>query len=315
MKLAVEPKRVGIRFLIGEVCIATWRPKLIVIDPPSFGVLGKLDSPEIFALMCPDAIDGLLYRQVDGKLLAPGIELYGRWLRYIQQPIIHHCIEIKGSWEDYLRQWSGKSRQNLRRTVRRFTDSHGGEDCVKLFLTEGEMEAFYREAYDISKQTYQHKLLKSGMPGDASFVEHLVSLAKQGMARGYILRSGDVPVAFAWCRKIGDVLRYEIVGYRPEFSELSPGTVLLYYIVRDAYRSAEYRFVDFGPGDAHYKSMFGNKSFQYVDAYLFRFRLKNFACLIVHYSLAAFSQGVGRLLNVLGVKARVKHCVRALTGS
>jgi CelD/BcsL family acetyltransferase involved in cellulose biosynthesis len=238
---------------------------------------------------------------------------YGRWLRYVRSRDVHYFIEIQQSWEAYISKFTGKSRQNLRRSVKRFTERQQGGDGVELMTTPADMARFHREALRISEQTYQHKLLKCGLPADEAFVTHLDKLARDGKARGYLLNDGELPVAYAWCSMSGDVLKYEVVGYLPECADLSPGTVLLYHIIEDAHSIPNCRFLDFGPGEAVYKSMFANRKVEYVDLYLFRMIAFNVLLVGLHRSLHLTNEGLGRFFDAVGLKSRIKHLIRAIS--
>ena len=94
--------------------------------------------------------------------------------------------------------------------------------------------------------------------------------AARGEARGYLLRDQGQPVAFAWCAARGSTLVYEVIGYRPELADRSPGTVLLYLILEDLFALGRYPVLDFGPGHAFYKEAFATRHTDFADAYLLR---------------------------------------------
>lgn len=313
MNPVAPPHRVGLRFLLGEWSPGTWRPQLSIVEPQALdAVAPPLDPKAYEALMHPDA-DGVLCRRVEAAGIDVGVRRYGPWLRYVRSRDVHHFIEIQPSWDSYFTQFTGKSRQNLRRSVKRFTERQNGSTGVELITSPDEIARFHREALQISEQTYQHKLLKSGLPSSDVFRAHLVKLAREGLARGYLLRDGGKPIAYAWCSLSGDVFKYEVVGYLPDAAEFSPGTVLLCHIVEDAHALAGCRFIDFGPGEAQYKSMFANRKVEYVDLYLFRATARNLLMVGLHRGMSLFSEGLGRLFDALGLKSRIKRLIRAIS--
>jgi hypothetical protein len=313
MNPPLVPRKIGLRFLIGEWAVGMWYPRLVVLDPADLGAVATLQPPEAYKALLSAEAAGVLCRRMPAEHFGVGIGSYGRWLRYVRSKDIHHFVEIQATWEVYFSKFTGKSRQNLRRSVKRFTERQQGATGVELLMAPADMPRFHREALAISEQTYQHKLLKSGLPSGPAFAAHLEKLAHEGRARGYLLRDGGRAVAYAWCSMSDDVLKYEIVGYLPECAELSPGTVLLHHIVEDAHQIPNCRFVDFGPGEAAYKSMFANRNVEYVDLYLFRMTALNAVLVGLHRGLAVANEALGRLLESLGVKARIKRLIRALS--
>lgn len=313
MSAVAAPRRVGLRFLLGEWSPGTWRPQLSIVEPQALDAVAPPLEPKAYeALLHPDA-DGVLCRRVEASGMEVGVGRYGPWLRYVRSRDVHHFIEVQPSWDSYFTQFTGKSRQNLRRSVKRFTERQNGSTGVELITSPDEIARFHREALQISEQTYQHKLLKSGLPSSDSFRAHLDQLAREGRARGYLLRDAGQPIAYAWCSLSEEVFKYEVVGYLPEAADLSPGTVLLCHIVEDAHSLPGCRFIDFGPGEAQYKSMFANRKVEYVDLYLFRMTWRNLLLVGLHRGLSLFSEGLGRLLETLGLKARIKRLMRAIS--
>lgn len=306
------PRKIGIRFLVGEWAVGIWSPCLAVVEHGDLGSVAGLQTPESYELLMSAGAAGVLCRRIQAAHFDVGVGRYGRWLRYVRSRDVHHFIEIQASWDAYFSQFTGKSRQNLRRSVKRFSERQHGARGVELLTTPVDMARFHREALCISEQTYQHKLLKSGLPASTAFLAHLEKLATEGRARGYLLSDGGKPIAYAWCSLSGGVLKYEIVGYLPESADLSPGTVLLYHIIEDAHAMASCRFLDFGPGEAHYKSMFANRKVEYVDLYLFRMTALNVLLVSLHRGLTVANESLGRLLEKLGVKSRIKRFIRAM---
>ncbi len=313
MNPLIVPRKIGLRFLVGEWAVGMWYPRMTIIEHDDLLSVASLKPPEAYGLLLQNGAAGVLCRRVDANHFEVGIGRYGRWLRYVRTREAHHFIEIQPSWDVYFSQFTGKSRQNLRRSVKRFSERQQGCSGVELITTPADMARFHHEALCISEETYQHKLLKSGLPADKTFVVHLERLAREGKARGYLLKDRGRPVAYAWCNLVDDVLKYEIVGYLPGSADLSPGTVLLYHIIEDAHTIANCKFLDFGPGEAVYKSMFANRKVEFVDVYLFRMNVVNVMMVCLHRSLALANEGLGRLLEKMGVKARIKRFIRAIS--
>jgi len=127
-----------------------------------------------------------------------------------------------------------------------------------------------------------------------------------------LLRDQGRVIAFAWCRQQGSSLIYDTIGYLPEFSNLSPGSVLLYHILEDVFSSPAYEILDFGPGEAQYKSLFATHRQEFVDLYLLRATFGHRLLLSMHWIVNKIGTAVGQVLERYGVKNRVKTWIRRL---
>ncbi len=304
--------RPRLKFLLGELVLASWRPRLVVADPLRFGAVDWPDPPERMQAALPKDADGFLCRKVDVARFAPGIGRYGAFICYVRYKDVLHYVDIRGSFEDYLKCFSTKSRHNLVRSVRHFIARDPTRNGCEVYTTPAEMPHFQREAASISHQTYQARLLGVGLRSDAESLQELIAVAERGDARGYLLRDGERTIAFAWCRRNGDTLVYDTIGYLPECAKLSPGSVLLYLILQDAFGSGCYSMLDFGPGEAQYKAMFGTGRYEFEDVYLLRRTLRHRMLANLHYRVNNFSTAVGAALEHHGLKKAVKKLIRIL---
>lgn len=301
-----------LKFMLGELLLGSWRPQLLVADPMRFGLAEWPDAPSLMRAALPAGADGFLCRKVDASRFEPGIGVYGDFIRYVRYRDVLHYVEIAGSFDDYLKRFSAKSRQNLTRSVRRFLERDPQRNGCEIYTAAADMQYFQREAAAISQQTYQTRLLDAGLPADAEFLQGMLAAAERGEARGYLLRDGDRAIAFAWCRSHGDNLVYDIIGYLPDSASLSPGNVLLYLILQDVFSNGHYAILDFGPGEAQYKSMFATHRQEFQDVYLLRDSLQHRLLLRLHYRLGTISADVGALLERYGLKKRIKQLIRSL---
>lgn len=302
--------RVTLKFLVGEFVLATWRPDCLVMAPAEFNHPGWPEPPGVMERYLSRGLDALLCRKVDAERFPVGISRYGAFLSYVRQKDVLYLVDADRPWEAYLKTLSTKARQNIQRSVRKYAARQGELAHFQAFRRPEEILDFHREALNISRKTYQSRLLKAGLPDRPEFIEHLQALAREGRARGYLLRDAGKPVAFAWCSLSKDRLAYEVVGYLPEMAAWSPGTVLLYKILELGFASQDFKLVDFGPGEAQYKSVFATDRLVYEDVYLFRASVKNRILLHAHRGLAMVSDGLVRLLERLGWKAAIKKWLR-----
>lgn len=305
-------RKVPLKFRVGEWTLGTWSPRMRVLVPQGFP---KNDWPpiaEAVSSAVDDNLDGVLFRKVSITSVAPGIARFGSFIGYVPFREVLHCVALQGTFADYLKSFSGKSRQNLVRAVRRFSERQQPSAAWEVLTAPEDMPRFQSEAAEISRQTYQTRLLGAGLPPCTKFTEELVELAKRGMARGYLLRDRGKAIAFAWCREQDRRLIYDIVGYLPDYAAHSPGTVLLYHVLEDAFSQKRFDIVDFGPGEAQYKAMFANQHLEYVDLYLFKPTIQRRLMVTLHWQLVNRVGELGQWLEQHGWKRSVRDFMRRL---
>lgn len=297
MDPALPTVRGHFRFLAGEFSLATWKPLLAeaAAPPPAPG----------------PGVPGYLLRRQPPESFPLGISRSGPWLAYVPRQERLYLVDLAGGFDQYLAAHSAKTRHNLKRALKKLAERNP-ESLFRVFSEPGEMAEFQRLAGEISRHTYQEKLLNAGLPRTPAFLAHMEDKARRGEARGYLLYDQGQPIAYAWCSARGATLSYEIIGYLPDRAPLSPGTVLLYLIVEDLFRLGRYAILDFGVGDSEYKRLFSTRALDYIDVHLFRPTLRNALIVRAHWWLDRFNTRLGRLLDRLGLKARVRKWLRRL---
>lgn len=305
-------QRVRFKYQLGEWVLADWRPTLLTVQPPDeadeyWPTLASLD-----VLRLPDGVVGYQMRRTVVQRFPRGLSRQGGWLCYSPRQERLYVVDMAGTFDEYLQRRSAKSRQNLKRSVKRFLD--GNANALQVVTAPEDMAAFHREAVAISRQTYQTQLLGAGLPDTEAFLQSMQDKAARGEARGYLLRDQGQAVAFAWCAARRSTLVYEVIGYRPEQADRSPGTVLLYLILEDLFALGCYPVLDFGPGHAFYKEAFATRHTDFADAYLLRAGWGHRWRLWLHLWVDGFSEAVGAWLESHGWKRRIRQAMRAAAG-
>ena len=303
------PLRVRFKFLLGELLLGEWRPAFIPVvlegseKLPEWPALDTLPQSHV-----PLDAAGYQLRRTFVTRFPRGVSRQGPWLCYSPRQEHLYFVNLQGSFDNYLKLRSPKSRQNLKRSVKKFLDQN--PEALKIYTQPGSMEEFHRDAVSISSQTYQTLLLKSGLPDSPEFLRTMREKALQGEARGYLLRAQEKPIAFAWCTARGNAMTYQVIGYLPEYADLSPGTVLLYLILQDLFSLEKYCMLDFGPGSAFYKEAFATDKLEFADSYLLRPTMENRCKLWLLWKTECFSTAVGSLLDRVGLKKKIRQWMR-----
>lgn len=227
-------------------------------------------------------------------------------IRYVTVNENRYYIDLRGTFAEYLKKFSSKSRGNLRKSVRKFSDFCGGKIRWREFRAATEMTEFFQFAREVSQKSYQEEI-GQGLPSSDKFRERLVSLANFDAVRGYILFHGERPVAYIFCDAQDENLIYEHLGYDPEFREWSPGRVLLYLMLERLFAQQRFRFLDFGGSEHEYKKFFSTASIRCARIHYFRRTWRNLLLVLSHSLVIRISRVGGELLEMLRLKEKVKN--------
>ncbi len=234
---------------------------------------------------------------------------------YVTAQFPRYYVVLSGTFDDYLNQFSSKTRSTLRRKVRKFKEFSGGTIDWREYRTPGELQdEFYPRALELSRRTYQHRLLEAGLPDSRDFIDTMKALASEDRVRAYLLFHGGNPVAYLYCPSDDGVLEYAYLGYEPELSEWSCGTVLQFLAFERIFGERKFKLFDFTQGEGEHKRLFGTSMTRCADLMYFRLNLRNLAIVGGHYFLSTASNGIVTLLDSLRLKRRIKRLFRASVG-
>lgn len=229
---------------------------------------------------------------------------------------VRHYVDLSGDFDSYLRGFSGKTRNGLRRKVRRFTRTFG-EPALRVYAcSESDFEDFFKAARRVSSETYQELMFDAGLPADAEAIAELRSAFLEGRSRGYVLFADSEPAAYLYCPRVGKALEYQFVGFRPCFRDYSPGTVLLMLVFERLFGEREIEMFDFGEGSHAdgYKAFFATHGVDFQIVFSLRATLTNALLLTGQWLCDRVSEIAGAVLLRLGLKHRVRALMRRLRG-
>ena len=306
-----------LRYRLGELLLAQWWPRLALLEglepPPASRAAALALLPPAW----PVGARGLVLRDAPAAEFPLGLRRGSGHLEYVSRHDPLYVVDLAGDFDTYLRShFKPKSRQNLQRAVRRFDEQFAreGQPVWRVATTPEQVQGFLQRAAALSARTYQQRLLGVGIVDDERSREAFRLAAEQGRARGYELYAGEQLVAFAWCRALGGRLVYDTIGYASEAAAHSPGNVLLYHLLADLFALGRYRLLDFGPGEAAYKSLFATRRDTAVELLFLRDGLANRWRLRLHWWLLRASVASSALLDRSGLKPMLKRTLRRLRG-
>ena len=227
-----------------------------------------------------------------------------------EQRYRRHYIDMSGTFEDYLARFSSKTRSTLRRKGRKLAKELG-EFTISEHRSPSEIEQFLDEARPLSAKTYQERLLDAGLPDTAEARAEMLQAAEQGRMRGFLLRVGDVPIAYLSLPVHGRTLVYAHLGYDPVFARLSPGTVLQLEALERLFAEQRFKYFDFTEGEGAHKAMFGTHHVECASFVLLDPTLSNRALLGARSSFDSAISSAKALAERTGALGKVRGLLRA----
>ncbi len=173
----------------------------------------------------------------------------GRLLKASSAP--SHRVDIQGDWDAYLAGRSSQLRSGLRRK-RAMLEQSGPVTFDTLRPTPDELPAVLDEAFDVEADGWKGAAGTALKQNDhlRQFVSELARrFAATGDLRIYFLRSGGRAVAMSILLEFDRRLWEIKIGYRESAARASPGRLLLWEILRDAFSRGLKGYEFLGAGD------------------------------------------------------------------
>ncbi|MCH9671504.1 MAG: GNAT family N-acetyltransferase [Gammaproteobacteria bacterium] len=309
MNLDGTDRTVPMKFRLGESTVFSVTRTLRVVSRSPFdgddSLLGPDDWPTI-----PAGLDGVFIRSAPvGEALAKTARASGA-IRYVPDQFRRFFVDINAGFEAYEQKFSSKSRSTIRRKIRKFEKLSGGETEWRTYQTPVEVQEYFKLARKVSAKTYQERMLDSGLPESQDFQDRLMVLAEDNRFRGYLLFLEGEAIAYLHCPVENNALIYQYLGYDPEHSKLSPGTVLQWLALESIFAEGAFDVFDFTGGEGEHKRFFSTGEQLCADVFFLRDTASN-AWLVRSHALAeGFSAQAVSYLDKLGLKSRVKKLLR-----
>jgi hypothetical protein len=308
----ISAQKIPLTYHLGEYKVATSRLSMQVRQ------CCLSDAPENhdLSIVIPDKLDGVLFRSQPIPEKLPQISIAQKMIRYVPKQYEHFFTDLTLSEEEYLNRFSAKSRSTLKRKIRKFAKASGKDELINWaeYRTPDELKTFYPIARDISRKTYQERLLNAGLPESNTFYQTMLGLAAAGSVRAYLLFMQDKPIAYLYCPSADGVLSYDYLGYDPDYSGWSPGTVLQWLAFQSLFAEGRHKLFDFTEGEGPHKAFFATGSRLCANIYYLRLTPANLLRVYLHTGLDSFSEKVVSTLDRFGLKTRIKKALRALAG-
>ena len=294
---------VALPFQVGARTLATVKRRLVRLSVPLEQALSG--EPLVLPSLPPSA-DGYFIRALPDAMRAsfeaPGLRAF------VRQAYPRHYARLDQGFDAWFAGLSTNARSTLKRKRRKLEQASGGTLDVRQYSRPGEVADFFAHARAVSADTYQEKLLDAGLPGDG--LPAMQALAERGAMRGWLLFLDGAPIAYLYAPAQGATLLYAYLGYRANFGDLSPGSVLQLEAMRMLLEEKAFSYFDFTEGDGQHKRQFATSSLPSHDLLLIRATFANFAalrCLDVFDSSIALAKRAANRLGLAGVARAVRR--------
>jgi len=306
-----KAQRIPMPIRLGEVTLLQAHLNLLVMDRHFSECCDQREAWKKPSVDLPRGIKGYLIRSSPVEEKLARIRFIEGAIRYVPSQYKRFYVDLKLGTEEYLKQFSGKSRSTLKRKIKRFSKFSGGEINWKIYRTPEELETFYNLARKVSQKTFQERLLNAGLPVTDDFRNEMVERALRGEASGYLLFHENRPISYLYTPMKKGIVRYQYLGFDPEFSWWSPGVILQWLVLERLFENQEATLFDFLEGETALKSFFATGSRQCADIFYLKPAPSCVALLLFQTFFNGLSVGVGAILDRIGLKARLRKLIRA----
>jgi CelD/BcsL family acetyltransferase involved in cellulose biosynthesis len=187
---------------------------------------------------------------------------------HLRRRTTHWTLSLPGSFDEFVRSRSKKTRENLRVYRNRLHRDHGDALSLRVYREPGELEELLGVVEEVAAKTYQRGL---GVPPPDSLEERTLTRLQleRGWYRAWVLSANDRPIAFWSGAGFNGTFFVGTPGYDPEFAEYSIGTYLLMRVIEDLIGDDAILRLDYGQGESEYKRRFGSDSWEEEDVLVF----------------------------------------------
>ncbi len=232
------------------------------------------------------------------------------WCYTPDAPSQRRMIHLRGTLSDYLAELGKEARRDLKRSVRKLEKARQGAVTLERVSRAEDVQRFLAHVEQISAHGWRCKSLGHSFRPSPSYDLRYRERAESGWMRSYLLRCGDVPIAYQIGWQAGGVYFASGTAYDSDWRAHSPGKALLYLLLEDLHADDKPEWFDFLTGDMPYKAEFSNHSFEDIDVYLIRKSAYAGLAVAMHASSRAATRATLRGLERLGLRQKLHQSLR-----
>lgn len=250
-------------------------------------------------------VDSHLYRVVR---TLPGILERG----FPPEHRTHRCLQLPDSSEGLYKILPPRHRQNYRRKARKIVEDFAGDVHIKCYRSVSELDQVFRELEEITAKTYQRGL-GFGFKDTPEMRGRCELAASKGWLRVFILYIAGRPCAYWNAMAYCGTLCGDHIGFDPAYRRYSPGMYLTLSVIAelcDQKKNHDITQIHFGPGDAEYKSILSNLSFEEGTVQIYGRTLRGLGVKAFSTPVLFADRLTKRILSKMKLLAKVKRLWR-----
>lgn len=312
-------ERKGFKFKVGYVPLYSPRVRCLTFV---YGAVRGNSSPEnILALLqevlrCLHVSEADLaqfeFVRLDSPLYRLALNLPGLLTRDSNPPSqLHHLLVLPDNIEAVYSAMSSSRRKEVRRNTRRLQCHAAGAPSVTCYESLNEFDHLFGDVEKIARKTYQRGL-RVGFSDTPEIRSRLAEGARQGWLRAYVFYLGERPCAFWIGMLYENTFVSEYMGYDPEFSQFSPGMVLIMNVIERFCSGTDgnVRELDFGLGHAEYKNALCSTKWLEATIFLFGSTPRGVTSKAIRILAKLADRSARRILSSTGVIMKLKRTWR-----
>lgn len=222
-------------------------------------------------------------------------------------PTPHWSMELSGSYDRVLANLSGDFRNQLKRKAKKiravFPDA-----VIRCLESSQDVDIILRDVERVACKSYQRGL-GVGFCDNQETRSAVSSQIARGNYLAYILYLKGDPAAFWLGASIDSVFYSDYLAFDSDFGAYSPGSYLQMKVVESLINRGSSR-IDFGPGDARYKSQLGTCCRHESSIYVFPKTPKGVALNLLRTLTASADRTAKRTVEALGMLTLLKRSAR-----
>ncbi len=159
--------------------------------------------------------------------------------------------QLNRDWQAHQDRWSGNHRRHMRKALRRAEEEGGVELEVQRPRRIDEVEPLLHEGFEVEHRSWKGRKGSSVLASPVMwkfYLQQAVELTQRGELELAFLRHRGRAIAFEYGWSLRGVYYTPKVGFDDEYSQFSPGQLLRYLVLQDAFSRPDRRSIDyFGP--------------------------------------------------------------------
>jgi len=222
----------------------------------------------------------------------------------------HRCLRLPPSSDALYSLISTRHRQNYRRKARKLLKDFSGDVRIERYTQTS--DALFRQIESVAQTTY-HRQFGLGFRDTPDMRRRCELEASKGWLRISMLYVAGKPCAYLIASAYNRTLYGDHMGYDPAYAAYSPGMYLLLNTLGDLCDhkwNDDITRIDFGFGDAEYKSALSNCSYEDCVGQIYGHTLRGICVNLCSTPLLLANRSLRWLLIQTNLLQKAKHLWR-----